>query len=130
MRTIKEFREKNYEILTQLKMPGMLEAYMGQANNPNVSDMPFDQRFSSLLHAELSSRNKRRQQRLLKAAHFKDCMAQIDNLDWSEERHLNRSLIEELCECDWIDSERKPWVLLYGASGCGKSFLAQVVMGI
>lgn len=31
MRTIKEFREKNYEILTQLKMPGMLETYIGQA---------------------------------------------------------------------------------------------------
>lgn len=57
-------------------------------------------------------------------AHFKE--AKIDNLDWSEECHLNRSLIEELCECDWIDSERKSWGLLYGASGCGKSFLAQV----
>lgn len=48
--------------------------------------------------------------------------ATIEDLDFSPERGLDRRLILELVQCSWIDKFLN--VLILGATGTGKSFLA------
>ncbi len=127
MTSLQTLREQNCEMLKAFKTKGMIEAYQQQWSNPNFSDMSFDQRFACLLTAETHTRQLNRQKRLFKEAHLRDLMAKPENINWDVTRGLNRSLVEELCECDWIQSDIKPWALIYGASGVGKSFVAQTL---
>ncbi len=129
MSSLSKIRAQNCEILKGFKTPGMIEAYQKQWSNPAFAEMGFDQRLACLLTAEMQSRLLRRQARLLKEARLKDFMAKPQNINWDVARDisLTRSSIEELCECDWIKSDLKPWVLIYGAAGVGKSFFAQTL---
>lgn len=36
-------------------------------------------------------------------------------------------MLEELCKCEWIKSPMKPWVVIHGATGCGKSYIASLL---
>jgi hypothetical protein len=65
----------------------------------------------------LDSRTKRR----LKLADF-PMQAAVKDLDFSPERGLERRLILELSQCNWVDQALN--ILVSGATGTGKSFVA------
>ena len=46
----------------------------------------------------------------------------MEDIDWRGSRGLNRDLITELAGCNWLRDGRS--VLLTGATGCGKTWLA------
>ena len=48
--------------------------------------------------------------------------AAIEDLDFSPERGLDRRLVLELSQCNWVDKALN--ILISGATGTGKSFLA------
>ena len=49
----------------------------------------------------------------------------MEDLDFSPERGLDRRLILELAQCTWIDKALN--ILILGATGTGKSFLASAL---
>jgi len=49
----------------------------------------------------------------------------IEDLDFSPDRGLDRRLILELAQCNWVDKHLN--VIVEGATGTGKSFLARAL---
>ena len=123
-----EMRNQIYSACKELKTPSLYAAYQEQLDNPSYEEMSFDQRLLSLLIAEKQVRFHKRQQRLVKNAHLPHChMSRLEHIDWDPQRGLNRSLIEQLCDCEWLKSERKPWITISGMTGVGKTFLGSVL---
>lgn len=66
-----------------------------------------------------------RAERLLKRAGLFNTYANIDLLEYSPERHLDKILVERLSSCDFIRDYSN--VIIVGAAGTGKTFLARAL---
>jgi DNA replication protein DnaC len=75
-----------------------------------------------LLDREELERESRRLRRLLQLAQLKIRNAAIGDLDYRSRSGLDRSQIASLASCDWIRANQN--VLIHGATGSGKSYLA------
>ncbi|EJG1885645.1 IS21-like element helper ATPase IstB [Vibrio parahaemolyticus] len=108
--------------LTQLKLSGIKSALEHQNELPSTyQEMSFEERLSLLLDEELTQRENKRIARLLKQAHFR-LHAELEELDYRSGRGLEKSVIRNLPSGQWLS--RKQNILLTGATGCGKTYLA------
>lgn len=64
-----------------------------------------------------------RAERLLSYAHLKDTYANLDMLEYSPDRKLDKVLVERLSTCDFVREFAN--VVIIGAAGTGKTFLAK-----
>jgi len=108
--------------LDELGLRGMAQALTLQWDHPEVSRMAFEERLGLLLDAEMTLRENRRIERLLKMAKLRETTACLEDLDFRPERHLDRSVINTLTDCNWM--RRRQSLMLTGPTGSGKSWLA------
>jgi DNA replication protein DnaC len=113
--------EPTVELLQELRLPGMAAALEEQQGVPDVQELSFDDRLTFLLEREKTDRANRRFQRLLGHARL-HLPATVEDLNFRTSRGLDRSLVLRLTSCEWITSGQS--VLIIGATGSGKSFLA------
>ena len=113
--------EPTFTLLHELRLPGMAAALEEQRGVPDVQELNFDDRLNFLLEREKTDRANRRFQRLLGHARL-HLDATIEDLNFRTSRGLDRSLVLRLASCDWITSGQS--ILIIGATGSGKSFLA------
>ena len=102
----------------------MLEAFQQQMEQPQLHDLPFEDRFALLVEAECSQREQARLKRLLRQAQFRQ-QSSPEDIDWRTGRGLDKSLIASLASCEWIRQAHN--LLLTGSSGVGKSWIAQAL---
>jgi len=107
--------------LTQLRLPAFRAALEEQLHNPQYADLPFEDRLALLVDREYTHRGNNRLQRRLKAAHLQ-LPATIEDLDLSPARGLDRRLILQLAQGEWITQHLN--ILILGPTGAGKTFLA------
>ena len=115
----------NHQTLDQLRalhLDGMVTALQDQATTGVASHLAFEDRLALLVQRQIDWRDGKRHQRLLKAAKLKFSSACIEDIDWRASRGLDRNLIATLASGDWLRHGRS--VLISGATGCGKSWLA------
>ena len=110
-----------FELLHELRLPGMSVALHEQQGMPDLDELAFEDRLALLLEREQTDRAQRRLQRLLGQARL-HLDATIEDLNFQKGRGLDRSLILRLASSDWIRQGQT--VLLVGATGSGKSYLA------
>lgn len=109
------------EHLRSLKLTAMAEALEEQMQQPLTFDLSFEERLSLLVMREITDRENRRLQRLLKTARLKQS-ACVEDIDYRHPRGLDKSLMATLASTDWI--RRGANVHLTGQTGTGKSWLA------
>ncbi|MEK5071798.1 IS21-like element helper ATPase IstB [Sporosarcina sp. FSL K6-1508] len=114
--------EQTLTKLHELKLIGMLEAYKEQASNKEFQNMSFEDRFSLLIDLEHSRRKSNRLQRLIKAATFLNSKACIEDIEYYEDRRLDKEMILKLASGLYIQDSHN--IILKGPTGSGKSFLA------
>lgn len=115
MTMLTKCREEIATICKELKIPEFFATFQTQWEKPAYSQMTFEERLLSMLQAEQRCRQHKRQSRNLKNARLPQVhMARLEHVDWEASRCLNRSMLEELCECEWIKSPMKPWVVIHG----------------
>jgi DNA replication protein DnaC len=107
--------------LLELRLPTFREGLREQSSNPLYADLSFEERLLLLVDLECTHRSGARIKRRLNLADF-PMSASIEDLDFSPERGLDRRMILELAQCSWIDKALN--ILILGATGTGKSFLA------
>jgi DNA replication protein DnaC len=115
----------NEHTLTQLRslrLDGMVAALADAATQIAASEMPFEQRLALLVQREVDWRDNKRLERLLKAARLKVSSACLEDVDWRASRGLSRELVTSLACGDWLRHGHN--ILLTGATGCGKTWLA------
>jgi DNA replication protein DnaC len=110
--------------LLQLRLTAFREGLRQQSANPHYTDLSFEERLLLLVELECTRRSASRIQRRLKLAEF-PLPATPEDLDFSPERGLDRRLILELAQGTWIDQSLN--ILILGATGTGKSFLASAL---
>jgi DNA replication protein DnaC len=108
--------------LRQLRLTGLADALEMQFNQPNTyEDLSFAERIGLAVQQEVTSRNDKRLQRLLKAARFK-VFARMEDIDYSHPRGLKQSTVAGLQTNNWI--EKRQNLVMTGPTGCGKTYLA------
>lgn len=108
--------------LRALHLGGMANALQRQHEQPMLHlDMSFDERLSLLVERELTHRSDRAQAKRLKEARFK-IDAHLEQLESAATRGIERSHLAELAQGTWL--ERHHNLLITGATGCGKTWLA------
>lgn len=114
--------EQTLTKLHELKLMGMVEAYKEQASNKEFQNMSFEDRFSLLVDLEHSRRKSNKLQRLIKAATFLNSKACIEEIEYYEDRRLDKEMILKLASGLYIQDSHN--IILKGPTGSGKSFLA------
>ena len=108
------------EHLRALRLAGMAAALEQQATQTAFTELPFEQRFSFLVEAEINARDNKRLARLLKAAKLK-VHAAPEELDFRPGRGMDRSVLAELLTCAWVLRQQN--ILVTGPTGAGKTWI-------
>lgn len=108
--------------LHALKLPAMAAAWTAQAQDADVSALPFEERFGLLVEAEWLARENLRLTRTLQAAKLKLSQACVEAIDYAARRELDRALIRQLATGHWVTAHQA--ILISGATGTGKTYLA------
>ena len=111
--------------LDTLGFSGFKAALLRQSEDANYTRLCFEERLYQLLEAEQNERRDKKIKRLLSQAKLKDRQASLDAVEYSAKRGLERSQILSLASGEYITKGQN--VLITGATGTGKSFLAQAL---
>ena len=109
-----------FEQLKTLRWQGVLEAFQEQIGTPDINRLSFDERFALLIERECLVRDNRKLTNRLRQAKLKE-QACIEDIDYSCERQLSRTVITRLAQCNFI--ARKENLLITGPTGTGKPIL-------
>jgi DNA replication protein DnaC len=108
--------------LIRLRLPAFREGLREQLGNPEVyAPLSFEERLALLVEQECLKRANCRMKRLTQAAGFPQ-PAEMEDLDLSATRGLDRKTVRELSQGRWIEQHTN--LFLLGPTGCGKTYLA------
>jgi len=113
--------QETVEKLYAMKLNGMADAFKEQLLQPDLYDLPFEERFTLLVDRQWTWKEDRRMKRLLKNAKLKinGC---IEDIDFKTPRGIDKSVILRLANGDWI--KRTQNIIITGPTGAGKTYLA------
>lgn len=112
------------EKLKQMRLGAMAELHQQHLKENHLTDMTADEYLAILTDHEWEDRQNRKINRLFKQANFKQ-KASIAEVDYHSQRQLDKNMFNRLASLDFI--KRKENIILTGASGLGKSYLAQAL---
>jgi DNA replication protein DnaC len=107
--------------LRAMKLNGMARGYEDQLSMPDTQALPFDSRMGFLVDQEEAERLNRRYQGKLRVARLRE-KAALEDLDFTPGRGIDKAQMLELASCAWV--EAKQCILITGATGVGKTFVA------
>lgn len=110
--------------MQDLRLHGMAESWRGMQEARQIHSLSLEEGLEILLQAEEQERNNRRFRRLAYQAGFR-YQASIEEVKCDTSRGLDQTLITTLASCNYI--RQGQGVLITGATGCGKSFLASAL---
>ncbi|MCL1950586.1 MAG: IS21-like element helper ATPase IstB [Turicibacter sp.] len=94
-----------------------------QQDDPLVRGLSFEDRFGLLIDAEYARRQNNKIANLIRKAHFQDKGACLEDIKYFPDRNLNKTEIASLSSGVYLEEKRN--IIILGATGAGKSFLAQ-----
>jgi len=110
--------------LNHLRLKGMSRSWQALMETRRAQELSLSDGLKLLLQAEEDERSNKRFERLQKGAKFR-YQASIEELNFETSRGLDKGLMATLATCDYITKGES--LLICGATGCGKSFLASAL---
>lgn len=107
------------EKMKQMKLYGMARA-MASAVDMGLAGITPDEFLAHLVDAEWDDRYNRRLARLIKNAKFR-YRAQIEDVDFSLARGLDKNMFMRFSDCGFVKNKRN--IIITGPTGVGKSFI-------
>ena len=110
------------EKLHALRLVGMAEAFRAQAEQPDLTQLSFEERFALLVDQQWNWKQNRALARRLAHAKLRH-RASVEDIDFRSPRGLDRALVRSLAQDSaWVRQHQN--LFLIGPTGIGKSFLA------
>ena len=116
--------EQTIEKLKQMRLGAMAQLHLQHVRDNGVADITADEYLAMLTDHQWEDRQNRKIQRLLKQAGFAQS-ANLAEVNYAQQRNLDRNMFARLGTLDFM--ARKENIILTGASGTGKSYLAQAL---
>ncbi len=110
--------------MSGLRLHGMQKSWTALQETRKLHELSLTEGMELLLQAEEEERTNRRFNRLNKQAGFR-YKASLEELRLQDGRGIDKSQIASLANCDFI--EKGESILITGATGCGKSFMASAL---
>lgn len=110
--------------LGHLRLHGMGQSWKAMTETRQHQELTLEQGLEILLQAEQLERENRRFDRLQKNARFR-YQASVEEIRYDGSRGIDRSLITRLATGEYLTKGES--VLITGATGCGKSFIASAL---
>jgi DNA replication protein DnaC len=107
--------------LRSLKLEAFARGLEEQMGSADLEGLGFEERLGLLVDREVGDREQQRLARRLRKARLRQS-ACLEDVDFRHPRGLDRSLVLALGSCRWIKEHLN--VLIVGATGTGKSYLA------
>ncbi len=117
-------KNQTIEKMKSMRLNAMASMYGHHLQNNLYNDSTPDEYISLLTDHEWEDRENKKIQRLLKQAAFRQ-KASIADVDYASVRNLDKNMFKRLSALDFIS--KKENLILTGASGVGKSYLAQAL---
>jgi DNA replication protein DnaC len=113
--------EATLEQLRQLKLQGMARSYEAVLSLPINSQPGAHELIAQLVQQEIENKRFKRTEMYLRLSKLRYSSI-LEEVKCSTQRNLTGEQLSILADCSWID--RAENILISGATGCGKSFLA------
>jgi len=112
------------EKLKQMRLGAMAQLHLHHVKNNQFNDITPDEYLALLADHEWEDRQNKKISRLLNQAGFRQ-KASIAEVNFSDLRNLDKNMFDRLSTMDFM--VKKENIILTGASGVGKSYLAQAL---
>lgn len=116
--------DQTVEKLRDMRLTAMADLHREHLRGNRTAKMTPDEYLALLTDHQWEDRQNRKIQRLLKSAAFKQ-KATMADVNYAQNRNLDKNMFERLATLDFI--KRRENIILTGASGVGKSYLAQAL---
>lgn len=107
--------------LNSMRLTGMAKALRAQMENPEIHNLPFEDRLALIVDMESLERESRQLTARLKNAKLRQ-NAVLEDLDTRPGRGIDRALLASLATCSWVKKHHN--LLITGATGTGKTWLS------
>jgi len=112
------------EKLKKMRLHTMASLHEQYINNNRMEQLTADEYLALLTEHEWDARFNRRIKNLIKQARFRE-QADLSDVKYTPERNLDKNMFMRLGTLDFIG--RKENLIITGASGTGKSYIAQAL---
>jgi len=113
------------ELTDELKLTALYDALQEQLSQSAYDELPFEKRVQLLLEAQKVSNNNKKIKRLQSMAKLHEKSAAMEEINFTPARGIEKSILLELAGGEYIQRYRN--VILTGATGTGKSYIAQAL---
>lgn len=117
-------QEQIKQTMHSLKMDGMTTLWDNLIETHQLPHLSAEQLLQMLLQAEWEHRQGRRQDRLVRAAHFR-YQSSLEEIDWQASRNLDKSTLIQMSDCSFI--KKAETLIITGPTGVGKSYIASAI---
>lgn len=111
-----------YAMLKKTELYAMADQLKRLEDENQLYEMSTLEVISSIVNEELISKTNKRASYLKDRAHMYMAQADLNDVYYDMERHLNQPLINQLASSQYIKDGRN--IMISAATGCGKTFLA------
>lgn len=116
-------RQATLDKLHGMRLSAMANAFEEQAADPRrFEQLSFEDRFGLLVDREWDKRKNTKLQKLIRAAEFRYPNACVEDIEYHDDRKLDKSQMQEFASCRYIANDNH--IVLKGASGNGKTYIA------
>ena len=113
------------EKLREMKLSVMAANFEKQLIDQQMHGLSFEDRLGLLVDSEWANRKSNRLTRLIRAAGYPYPDAAMEDIEYRPDRGLDKALLTRLATCAYVRERHN--VILLGASGGGKSYLASAL---
>lgn len=111
--------------LHEMRLSVMAQAFKDQMRGETFSSMSFEERFGLLVDSEWVTRKNNRLKKLIKDANYAMSDACVENIEYHNDRNLDKAQIARLSTCNYIQEYHN--IIILGATGSGKTYLSNAL---